>query len=252
MCLLIVLSRVRDDLPLVVAANRDERLERPATAMTVLRDDQPRMLGGRDEQAGGTWFALNEGGVFAGLTNRPPSSGRYPAKATSRGELPLALARHDSAARAVDVFAATFRPADYNPAWILVGDREDLFAVDMTGKDRPTVNALPPGLHIVENHPPGTETPKVVHVRHALAGVEALPVEDLVPRLEVVVADHHAPATGDRAALSAACVHADGYGTRWSGVVTVPRARGVRPSFRYADGPPCRVSFVEAEWDLRR
>jgi hypothetical protein len=67
-----------------------------------------------------------------------------------------------------------------------------------------------------------------------------------------VVADHHAPASGDRPALSAACVHADGYGTRWSGIVTVPRLPDRRPSFRYADGPPCRASFVEANWDVRR
>lgn len=244
MCLLIVLSRVHHELPLVVAANRDERLDRPATPMTVLLDGNPRVLGGRDEQAGGTWFALNDRGVFAGLTNRPPPDGASPAK-RSRGELPLALAAHTSAARAVEAMAAGFSPANYNPAWILVGDRESLFAVDMTGTLAPGVTPLPPGLHIVENHPPGSETAKVAHVRELLAGVEGLAADALVTRLEAVLADHRPAATGERAWLSAACVHADGYGTRWSGIVTVPREPGAAPRFRYADGPPCRARFVD-------
>src|SRR5262245_12365665 len=66
MCLLIVQSRVHRDAPLVVAANRDELLARPAISMTVL---EPGIVGGRDLLAGGTWLALNRQGVFAGLTN---------------------------------------------------------------------------------------------------------------------------------------------------------------------------------------
>ena len=69
MCLLIALSRVLPDAPLLVAANRDERYDRPAEAITVLRDRGPRILGGRDQVAGGTWLAVNEHGVLAGLTN---------------------------------------------------------------------------------------------------------------------------------------------------------------------------------------
>ena len=53
MCLLVVVSRLDPGAPLVVGANRDERLDRPAAAMTVLRPADPRILGGRDEEAGG-------------------------------------------------------------------------------------------------------------------------------------------------------------------------------------------------------
>lgn len=86
-----MLFGVDPDAPLVVAANRDERLDRPALAMTVLTEGDPRILGGRDEQAGGTWLAVNDRGVVAGLTNRPAPDGADPARRT-RGELPLALA----------------------------------------------------------------------------------------------------------------------------------------------------------------
>ena len=241
MCLLIVLWRAHPDLAVVVGANRDERLDRPATPMTVLNQADPRVFGGRDEVAGGTWFALNEHGVFAGLTNRPPGEGGYPVK-RSRGELPLALACHRSAAEAVEAFAVRFDPVDYNPAWILAGDRDDLFAVDMTGTGSPEVRPLTPGLHIVENHPPGTETPKVARVRALLAGLETLSAEAVVARLQTVLADHQPAATGERAAMSAPCVHAEGYGTRWSGIVT-QTVSAAPPRFWYTGGPPCTTPW---------
>jgi len=252
MCLLIVLARTHGDFPLVVGANRDELLERPAVAMAVLRDANPRVVGGRDELAGGTWLAVNDAGVVAGLTNRPAT--KDPAK-RSRGELPIALASHTSARAAVDALASELRPSDYNPAWLLVGDRDSLFAVDMTGTDNPTVDALGPGIHILENRALGEPSPKVDHVRSLLAGIEDLDADALVDRLRTVLADHHVPegATPTRrgdgdgepipAEVKAACVHTERYGTRWSGIVTVPGPADAAPVLRYADGPPCRSQW---------
>src|SRR5258708_16723487 len=117
--------QVAPDAPLIVAANRDERLDRPAVPMTVLREHGPRIVGGRDELAGGTWLAVNEHGVVAGLTNQPSADGRDPGKRT-RGELPLAFTQHASAADAVDAVCATLDPAAYNPCSMLVPDRPPL------------------------------------------------------------------------------------------------------------------------------
>lgn len=255
-CLLIVLSRVRDDFPLVVAANRDELLDRPAQAMTVLHPAGPRVLGGRDEQGGGTWLALNESGVFAGLTNRPTTDGRDPSK-RSRGEIPLALALRAKAADAVDELAGRFHPGDYNPCWVLAGDRSSLFAVDMSRPEL-AIEELAAGIHILENRPLGAASPKVSHLRAQLQGVEDLAADDLEGRLRNVLRDHETPEaraepnaepTNDEfprpLATEAACVHAEHYGTRWSGVITVPRGDRL-PSFSYADGPPCRADFFDA------
>src|SRR5436190_8484284 len=162
MCLLIVLTQTHRDFPLVVGANRDELLERPATPMAVLRDANPRIVGGRDELAGGTWLAVNDAGVVAGLTNRPAT--KDPDK-RSRGELPITLASHTSAKAAVDALVEELRPSEYNPAWLLVGDRDSLFAVDMTGADTANVEALRPGIHILENRALGEPSAKVDHVR---------------------------------------------------------------------------------------
>jgi uncharacterized protein with NRDE domain len=63
MCLLVVAFQESVATPLFVAANRDERYDRPTTPITVLRQAAPRIVGGRDELAGGTWLAVNEVGV---------------------------------------------------------------------------------------------------------------------------------------------------------------------------------------------
>src|SRR5580704_5608569 len=110
-CLLIALFQVVPGAPLMIAANRDEQLDRPAVVMTVLREASPRILGGRDELAGGTWLAVNEHGVVAGLTNQPSAAGRDPGK-KSRGALPLAFAAHKTAAEAVAAVRAEIDPAD--------------------------------------------------------------------------------------------------------------------------------------------
>ena len=120
MCLLVVASRLVAGEPLIVGANRDEVLERPSTPITVLDEGPPRVLGGRDELSGGTWLAVNEHGVCAGLTNQPLGDAKDPSK-RSRGELPLALARQRTAERAVDALLESHRPEDYNGSWLLVG-----------------------------------------------------------------------------------------------------------------------------------
>ena len=253
MCLLIVVAGCHDQLPLVVGANRDELLDRPAIPMTVLREHGPRTLGGRDELAGGTWLAVNEHGVVAGLTNRPATAGRDPSK-RSRGELPLALTEHASAAQAVEAFAAAFDPDDYNPSWLLVGDRDALFAVDMTEGPRPRIDRLAPGVHVLENRAPGTPSAKVARVRDLLAGAERDSAGGLVDRLRGVLADHEVPPPepGDPpdsdqrpGAIRAACVHTDRYGTRWSGIVGVSTDRAMPPAVLYADGQPCTTPYVD-------
>ena len=270
MCLLVVVSRLDRDTPLVVGANRDERLDRPAVPATVLHDAAPRILGGRDEEAGGTWLAVNEHGVVAGLTNRPAPEGRDPAR-RSRGELPLALAMHRDAAAAVDDFVTHFNPADYNPAWLLVGDRTSLFALDMTAGSRPVAEALGPGVHILENNPLHEPSPKADNVR-TLLGTASRNGGDPVTVLRSVLLDHSIPVpdedagpagirqdsgdTIDAAVRSeepptrpvetlAACVHTEKYGTRSSTIVRVRAEEAELPDVLVADGHPCTAPFAD-------
>ena len=240
-CLLVVASRLVPGEPLIVGANRDEFLDRPATAITVLSAGPPRILGGRDELSGGTWLAVNEHGVCAGLTNQPLGDARDPSR-RSRGELPLALAGHRSARQAVDELVVAYRPDDYNGSWLLVGDRTSLFFVDFTGATDPAAMELPPGIHVLENRALGEPSRKVDQVREALG----TPAEGdaVVAAFRSVLADHRIP-EGDERSNAANCVHLEGFGTRSSCIVRVPDGRGL-PRLWVADGPPCATPYETA------
>lgn len=260
MCLVIALSNLFADVPLLLAGNRDERLARDAAPMASLREGAPRTLGGRDLVAGGTWLAANEWGVVAALTNRPLGGNADPTK-RSRGALPLALTAFPTAEEGVAAFVAEHRPGDYNPAWLLVGDRAGMFSVDMTAGPTAEVTRLPPGVHVLENSPLGGTSTKAAHVRRLLDGVEHLAPAAAAERLRAVLADHRtlapppvpAAERGEDAApvrppaLTAACVHTETYGTRWSGIVEVPADPVARPAFSYTEGPPCRHPFLDAD-----
>ena len=260
MCLLIALFRMIPEAPLMVAANRDERLDRAAVAMTVLREGGPRILGGRDELAGGTWLAVNEHGVVAGLTNQPSADGRDPAK-RSRGELPLAFAGYDSAAEAVAAVAEKLEPERYNPCWMLVGDRQSLFSVGIAGGSKPAVEQLGPGLYVLENAALRAPSAKADLVRElvseerarqpdpGVAGTQA--ALDAVLRIHrPAIPEPRTDATGRTwpPEISAPCVHTEAYGTRSAMTVCVPAA-GL-PVVRFADGRPCEAPFhdVTAWW----
>ena len=277
MCLLIALFGVLADTPLMMAANRDERYDRPTEVITVLRGSWPRVLGGRDAVAGGTWLAVNEHGVVAGLTNQPSAAGRDDTR-RSRGELPLAFAAHDDAATAVAKVCADLDPSDYNPCWLLVGDRPALFSVDMTRGHHPLLQQLPPGTYVLENAPLPASSAKARQVAALVAagiagaagvnggngdaessGVNGISGDagagQADDALAAVLRDHRPapepagqPGTGAAgrvrpAQMSAACVHTGGYGTRSAMIVSVGTTG--RPLVQVADGPPCQAPFQD-------
>jgi uncharacterized protein with NRDE domain len=255
MCLLVFAWEPEAEHPLVVAANRDERLDRPACSLDVLRDTAPRILGGRDHMAGGTWLATNENGVVAGLTNRPAPGGRDATK-RSRGELPLIVATAGHAADGVAALCDIVEPGQYNPAWLLAGDRQSLFYIELATDRAPVAHSLAPGLHVLENVGLDQPSLKVDRVRSRLAAAQSagrpLPAalgEVLADHTLPAGADHESMAAGDvvrRAATLACCVHTDDYGTRSAAMVRVPRAVDALPEMLVADGPPCTTPFREA------
>jgi uncharacterized protein with NRDE domain len=257
-CLLIALFGVVPGVPLLIAANRDEMYQRPTDPITVLRAGHPRILGGRDQLAGGTWLAVNEHGVVAGLTNQPAGE-RDPAK-RSRGELPLAFAAYPDAKTAVTEVCARLDPAAYNPCWMLVGDRQALFSVDVTGGHQARVEELPAGRYVLENVPLWQASAKQRRVAGLVAALDGAALDGAGPDgaggveagLAAVLGDHQ-PAAGPGPAgpggqarpaeLSAACVHTERYGTRSAMIVSVGQTG--EPGVSVAAGPPCVTPLLD-------
>ena len=120
MCLLIVIVGADSEYPLLVASNRDEERARPASPPGLWVGERRRVLSPRDKRAGGTWLAVNDAGMFAGLTNiagAPPLEG-----ARTRGVLPhLALDHDDLNAAAAAVREAVARDP-FGPFRLLLSD----------------------------------------------------------------------------------------------------------------------------------
>jgi uncharacterized protein with NRDE domain len=246
-----MLSRVIPGAPLVVAANRDEWLERAAVAMTSL-SETPRIRGGRDERARGTWLATSEAGLVAGLTNVPMIAPPTPPR-RSRGELPFLLAQVPGALEAARSLQSSIRSEEFNPCWMLCGDRDDLAYIDLSAPGPPRVEQLEPGIHVLENRPLGPSA-KTDFVR-AFLGQPPNELVALTRRLESLLASHEIPpaARGDESdrplATGAACVHAGAYGTRSAQIIIVP-AHGA-PEIRFTDGPSCTSPWQELPPTLR-
>lgn len=84
MCLIVLAWRVHPDLPLIVAANRDEFHARPA-APAAFWEDHPALLAGRDLEARGTWMGVSRSRKFAAVTNY--RGAKEPRAVESRGAL---------------------------------------------------------------------------------------------------------------------------------------------------------------------
>ncbi|MBI4607717.1 MAG: NRDE family protein [Candidatus Rokubacteria bacterium] len=263
MCLLAVVFGIHPEAPLVIAANRDERLTRPAEPVQVLCSTTPQILGGRDALAGGTWLAVNEHGLSAGLANRPSIGGRDLSR-RSRGELPLILADHARAGDAVAAFGERVRCTEYNPCWLLVGDREALFYIVIGRSEKPEIIRLPPGIHVLENRPLDVVSAKAEMIRRALTPVGGWLGPTLVTQLHAVLRSHEFPArelpddVDDDAGLrppqvQAACVHTPDYGTRSASLIIVSSEPDSFPRVYYADGPPCMAPLLDAShlWSVR-
>lgn len=241
MCTLLVAFRSWEDTPLLVAANRDERYDRPA-APPARRDDGPLpILAPTDLEAGGTWLGLNAAGVFAGITNRFGS--RRDASRRSRGDLVLeALSEATAEAGAARVGA--FEPDRYNPFHLVVADRSGAFLVWSDG-ERLRREALPPGIHVVTERSLGagvSAREALLATRSSVLAVQGPPGEDSLQELLA----HHGPV-----AIDSVCVHAPqwNYGTRSSTLLRFGRDGAVR--FLHADGPPCATPYADLSADAR-
>jgi len=227
MCLILVAWQMHPDYPLVVAANRDEFYARPSAEAAHWPED-PRILGGRDLEAGGTWLALREDGRFAAVTNvREPGA---PRGARSRGHLPadFLLGEQDPGAYAAAVDGA--RHSGFN---LLLADAQALwYCSNRDGAAR----ELAPGVYGLSNHLLDTPWPKLVSAKarftRALSHLPALGGFFAVLADPEIVPDQELPASGlslewERL-LSAVFVQSEEYGTRASTVVTRSRAGAVR------------------------
>lgn len=182
MCTVVVL--IRPD-QILLAANRDERVDRLWDPPAAWWPDRPGVVAGRDRSGGGTWMGINRHGVVATVLNRPGTLGPAAGK-RSRGDLPLIALDHPTAAAAAQVLtdldAGLWR--GFN---MVVADRTGAWFVKGLGNGRPRAHVLTPGVSMVTAHDPNDlDSPRTA--RH-LARFEA--AEPTWDAWHAILSDRH-------------------------------------------------------------
>ena len=225
MCLILFSLGHHPGYPLIIAANRDERYERPSAPLGFW-DDAPHLAAGRDLEAGGTWLGITRQGRWSALTNyRQPGS--YRTEAPSRGGLVSGYLLGSAPPQRYLAGLEAGAP-QYNGFNLLAGD---LGGAWYLSNREARARAIEPGVHGLSNHLLNTPWPKVALGRKYL---QDLPldsagaiIEALLARLRDATrpADADLPDTGigpDRErAVSRTFIAAEHYGRRASTVIVV-------------------------------
>jgi len=232
-CTVTILIRPAHVWPVVLAANRDEMLERAWDPPGAWWPDRPGVVAGRDRSGGGTWMGLNTHGVVAAVLNRQGSLGPAAGK-RSRGDLPLMALESASAADA----AATIGAIDAGQ-WrgfnLVLADKYGAFFVRGAGHGPAHAFPLAPGLHMVTAHDPNDpESPRVA--KHLPRFQDAQPPEPDDWRAWTAILSDRSGDAGEQIDV----VPRAGFGTVCSSLVALPTDG--KPVWLFAPGPPhCTV-----------
>lgn len=246
MCTIAILVGVAD-IPVVIAANRDELYARDTRPPQILA---PGVVGGLDAQSGGTWLAVNRTGQFAAVTNQRALAQVIPG-ARSRGLAVKELA----AAEDQDSYVDALDPHEYASMNLVWGNADRVRVAYVRHEGTKEIVTLPRGVHVLCNDKLGAEGfPRgerlatsletmlakeplfIEHVRtlpHLLGDHERVALADVPP-------SHLPPELGRE--LTAACIHSEHYGTRSATILALDHDRVA--AYLHADGPPCVTSFA--------
>jgi hypothetical protein len=250
MCTVVFLRRPGNAWPMMIAANRDEMMDRPWKAPGRHWPDRPEVVAGLDELAGGTWLGINDHGVVSGILNRPGTLG--PATGLrSRGELPLDALDHADASAAAAALQALDAKA-WRPFNMFLADNRDAFwirSLGHQGDGKVTVHAISPGLSMLTAH--DLNDLESARIRHFLPRFRAAPPPDPSKgdwsAWEALLASREAEAgAGEHGAMTIAT--ASGFGTSSSSLLALPLAQGrtaPKPVWRFGSGHPDSIRFED-------
>jgi uncharacterized protein with NRDE domain len=249
-CTLALYLNVFADLPLLVAANRDEHFDRPSAPPAEIAGD-PRMVAGRDLRMGGTWLGVNDYGLLVGILNRRQNDNGNTepvmAMTRSRGLLCMDLLRCKSIAEGFDFIAA--HQAAYCPFTLIFAERQSAGVAYNNHNSKIVSKRLEPGLHVFSSAAElDLNSAKADRAHPRFAPLKDRPLTSRAEPatwlgdLRGVLADHTLR-DGSNDPGDAICVHRQSTGTVSSSVVAMVAARARFDTF-FCPGPPCQNKFA--------
>jgi hypothetical protein len=235
----------------LLGANRDERAERASSPPQLLRG-RPRVVGGKDEVAGGTWLAIREAKAAVALLNRrDPDAHEPPPGRRSRGQLTLEVATalpepglsatadgadDDEARAALATALRSIERERYAPFTLVYASPTSCWMLALEGGE-PRIARIDPGWHVLTHR--DMDDPGEPRTAHLLAGLRGLRPSSraeaegwLMERLR---------AHGDDGS-PAVCLHQGVMVTVSSSLVWIDEA-GAR--YLHAEGRPCERPYED-------
>ena len=243
MCTLAILRRPEHDWPVIIGANRDEMIDRPAAPPGRHWPDRLEVVAGRDLLAGGSWLGLNDWGVAAAVLNRHGSLGPA-AGLRSRGELVLEALDHADAVAAARALG-DLDPVAYRSFNLIVADNRDAFWLRHAETGRIEVRPVKDGLSLIAaGEIDDLRTPRLALAKPRFrAAAPPDPDHDDWTAWQDILGDDTVPASAPPRVPHEAALRFRtdrGYGTVSSALIALPAVATPerRPIFRFAGWQP--------------
>ena len=143
MAIMAFLYKTAADSPILISYNREERPDRPSQAPRI-QSGCPRIICGIDRKAGGTWFGVNQHGMFVATLNAPKRE--LPYSPRSRGLLCRELLNIRTPREASETAIRELESNNYAGVNSVIGDAEQAFVI--YGGQTVSMEEIKPGLHI--------------------------------------------------------------------------------------------------------
>jgi len=235
MCLLAIQYRLSPDVPILVAANREEYYDRKTTSPSI-QSGKPRALCGIDQQAGGTWLGVNQHGLFIAACNR--RKWNVPDKPISRGTLCRELLRCATARQAADKAGEELAANKYDGVNYICMDAESAWVVH--GAEEAEIVPMPEGLSVIANNDVNDPKDERVELALRLLTLQRLdsPVKFLAVASKVF---SRAPSPPDRPSI---IIRRPDFGTVSATLISL----GIKPRdaiYQYAPGAPDKTKYED-------
>jgi uncharacterized protein with NRDE domain len=249
MCTFIILYRPEHSWPILIAANRDEMLDRPWLPPGRHWPNQPNVIAGLDQLGGGSWFGLNNSGLASGVMNRRNTLGPVPGKRT-RGELVLHSLDYSDAKTAAAAMAHA-NPTAYRAFNLIIADSQGAYWLCYSAVENKTyinVMRLQPGLSMITAYDCNdTTSPRIRrYLPQFLAAPTPIPEKsDWSAWKALLACRDYDPDAGPAGAINVVTDH--GFGTTSSQLLALPSQKrpDIRPRWLFSAGRPDKAPFQE-------
>jgi len=247
MCTLIIGRDVFGSGTLIAGANRDEDPERPSTAPGALTES-PRVVGGRDRVAGGTWLAVRERRAVIAMLNRHERDAAPRGPVRSRGLLALDVAgvtEHDRgglAGPALGRALEAFRTDRYAPFSLVFLSIHACWVLEQSTQGA-VVRPIPRGWHVLTH----TELddfgePRARRLLDELRSWSPASPSEAERGVAERLRQHGVLEPGQQGYLPPVCIHEGRMITVSSSIVSLSADRA---RYLHAEGPPCTHALTD-------